>query len=378
MILPGATLGILGGGQLGQMFSLAALRLGYRVLVLDPDPHCPAAAVASHHLCADYDDPTALADLARSCAAVSTEFENVPATALELLARHLPVWPSPNAVAMVQDRILEKGFLRDLDLATAPFAAIHAEDDLHAAWRSVGGPAILKRARFGYDGKGQAGVDDGKALASAWAAMGRAPAVLEARIALRQELSVVLARGEDGMMAFYPVAENIHRNGILDLSIIPARCPEDLQQEARRMAARIATALDYVGTMAVEYFVDETGRLLVNEIAPRPHNSGHFTIDACVQSQFDQQVRALCGLPLGDTRLLSPVVMMNLLGDLWADGEPDWSALFRHPQLKLHLYGKAEGRPGRKMGHVHALAADSAQAMAVLEALRADWGWPKI
>lgn len=377
MILPGATLGILGGGQLGQMFSLAALRLGYRVLVLDPDPHCPAAAVASRHLCADYDDPTALADLARSCAAVSTEFENVPVTALELLARHLPVRPSPNAVAVVQDRLLEKGFLRDLDLATAPFAVIHAESDLHAAWRSVGGPAILKRARFGYDGKGQAGVDDGKALASAWAAMGRVPAILEARIALRQELSVVLARGEDGMMAFYPVAENIHRNGILDLSIVPARCSEDLQQEARRMAARIATALDYVGTMAVEYFVDETGRLLVNEIAPRPHNSGHFTIDACVQSQFDQQVRALCGLPLGDTRLLSPVIMMNLLGDLWAEGEPDWSALFRHPQLKLHLYGKAEGRPGRKMGHVHALATDSAQAMSVLEALRADWGWPK-
>lgn len=377
MILPGATLGVLGGGQLGQMFSLAALRLGYGVLVLDPDPHCPAAAVASRHLCADYDDPAALAEMERSCAAVTTEFENVSAAALELLARHLPVRPAPNAVAMVQDRILEKGFLRDLDLATAPFAAIHDEGDLHAAWRSVGGPAILKRARFGYDGKGQAGVGDGDALASAWVAMGRAPAILEARIALRQELSVILARGEDGMMAFYPVAENIHRNGILDLSIVPARCSEAIQQEARRMAARIATALDYVGTIAVEYFVDEGGRLLVNEIAPRPHNSGHFTIDACVQSQFDQQVRALCGLPLGDTRLLSSVVMMNLLGDLWAEGEPDWSALFRHPQLKLHLYGKAEARPGRKMGHVHALAADSAQAMAVLEALRADWGWPK-
>ena len=376
MILPGATLGMLGGGQLGQMFALAARRVGYSVWVLDPDPDCPAAAVADRHLCAAYDDIHALRELTATCAAVTTEFENVPLAALEHVAREVPMHPGAGAVAIAQDRAREKAFFRDLNLAIAPFALLRSATDLAAAAASVPFPAILKTARLGYDGKGQIDVAAAADLAAAWISLGEREAVLEGRVALAQELSVILARTIDGMMVFYPVAENIHYRGVLDLSIVPARAVEPLQEQARYSAARIAGALDYVGVLAVEFFVDGAGQLLVNEMAPRPHNSGHFTVDACVHSQFDQQVRTLCGLPLGDTRLISPVVMMNLLGDLWDRGSPDWDALLRHPQLKPHLYGKKEARPRRKMGHVNALALDTGRALDVLETLRRDWRWP--
>ena len=376
MILPGATLGVLGGGQLGQMFALAARRVGYGVWVLDPDPDCPAAAVADRHLCAAYDDIHALRELTATCAAVTTEFENVPLAALERVAREVPMHPGVGAVAIAQDRAREKAFFRDLNLAVAPFAVLRSAADLAAAAAAVPFPAILKTARLGYDGKGQIDVASAADLADAWISLGEKEAVLEGRVALAQELSIILARTIDGMMVFYPVAENIHYRGVLDLSIVPARAVEPLQEQARNSAARIAGALDYVGVLAVEFFVDGAGQLLVNEMAPRPHNSGHFTVDACVHSQFDQQVRALCGLPLGDTRLISPVVMMNLLGDLWDKGGPDWEALLRHPQLKPHLYGKKEARPRRKMGHVNALALDTGRALDVLETLRRDWRWP--
>ncbi|MDA8245588.1 5-(carboxyamino)imidazole ribonucleotide synthase [Acidithiobacillus sp.] len=377
MILPGATLGILGGGQLGQMFCLAARRMGYDVWVLDPDRDCPAAAVADRHLCAAYEDEIALQALTDACAAVTTEFENVPLIALERIARKVPLRPGVRAVAIAQDRAQEKAFFRDLGLAIAPFALLRSSADLAGAAATVTFPAILKTTRFGYDGKGQAELASPEDLPGAWTAMGGADAVLEARVALAQEISVVLARAADGMMVFYPVAENVHHRGVLDLSSVPARTTDELQDIARRSAARIAEALDYVGVLAVEFFVDKAGQLLVNEMAPRPHNSGHFTIDACVHSQFDQQVRTLCALPLGDTRLISPVVMMNLLGDLWESGAPDWDALLRHPQLKLYLYGKKQARSRRKMGHVNALAMDTGRAIAILETLRCDWHWPR-
>jgi 5-(carboxyamino)imidazole ribonucleotide synthase len=377
MILPGATLGILGGGQLGQMFTLAARRMGYGVWVLDPDPDCPAAAVADRHLCAPYDDISALALLADHCAAVTAEFENVPASAMIYLEARIPVRPGSTALAIAQDRVREKTFFQDLGLEVAPFALLRQEDDVELVARKLSFPAILKTTRFGYDGKGQQNVTTASELPAAWASLNTPEAILESRIKLVQEFSVVLARSVEGMMVFYPLAENRHHHAVLDLSIVPARIPEALQNQARQSAACIAEALNYVGVLAVEFFVEEEGRLLVNEMAPRPHNSGHYTIDACVSSQFDQQVRALCGLSLADIRLLSPVVMMNLLGDLWEEGGPDWQKLFQHPQIKVHLYGKKEARPGRKMGHVNALSSDVERALAVLETLRQDWNWPR-
>jgi 5-(carboxyamino)imidazole ribonucleotide synthase len=357
MILPGATLGMLGGGQLGRMFTVAARTLGYNVIVLDPDPDSPAGKLATDHVCADFQDQTALEYLARTCDAVSTEFENVPAATLEWLAQRCVVRPGARAVAITQDRIHEKTFLREHGFPTAEFAIARAEADLAAAAAAIPGPAILKVARFGYDGKGQARVEGPVAVRAAWESMQREACVLEQRVPLDVEVSVVLARGADGAMAAWPVGENRHEHGILDVTLVPARVSESIAREAEDMARRIAGKLDYIGVLAVEFFVSN-GRLLVNEIAPRPHNSGHYTLDACVTDQFEQQVRALCGLPLGDTRLLSPVVMVNLLGDLWRDGHaPPWQELLRHPNAKLHLYGKREARPGRKMGHYNVLAA---------------------
>ncbi len=377
MILPGATLGILGGGQLGQMFAVAARRMGYGVWVLDPDPDCPAAAVADQHVCAAYDDFSALAVLADCCVAVTTEFENVPAVAMTYLEARIPVRPGSAALVIAQNRAREKTFFQSLGLEVAPFAVLRQADDVEVAARTLSFPAILKTTRFGYDGKGQRNVAKSSELAAAWTSLNTPEAILESRIPLRQEFSVLLVRSADGMMVFYPLAENRHYHGVLDLSIVPAQIADALQNQARESAARIAEALAYVGVLAVEFFVAEDGRLLVNEMAPRPHNSGHYTVDACVCSQFDQQVRTLCGLPLGDTRLTSPVVMMNLLGDLWEAGAPDWQKLFQHPQIKLHLYGKKAARPGRKMGHVNALSMDTQRALAVLESLRLDWGWPR-
>ena len=359
MILPGATLGVLGGGQLGRLFCLAARSLGYRVMVLDPDPDSPAGAVADFHLQADYQDAQALARLGAECAAITTEWESVPATTLDTLATHCPVRPSAASVGVARDRIIEKTFLHDLGLATAPFFAIHQATDLEAAITGLRMPALLKTATLGYDGKGQIAVDDRETASSAFTTLGNRPCVLEEKVQLAQELSVLLTRGSDGETAFYPVGENVHRDGILHTTRVPALIPAAVSELALGMARRVAEALDYIGVLAVEFFFTTDGELLINELAPRPHNSGHYTIDACVTSQFEQQVRALCGLPLGSTRLLSPVTMLNLLGDLWGNSQPDWTQVFIQPEARLHLYGKREARSGRKMGHVNLLSDDA-------------------
>jgi 5-(carboxyamino)imidazole ribonucleotide synthase len=362
MILPGATLGVVGGGQLGRMFTIRAREMGYRVIVLEPEPESPAGKVADEQIVAPYDDPRALAMLAERCAAVTVEFENVPAGALESLAAHIPIRPAAAAVAVAQDRIREKSFLQEHGFATAPFAAIRTEADLAAAFEAVGAPALLKTSRLGYDGKGQASIDSFAALTGNWARFGRVECVLERRLALELELSVVLARGADGEVRAFPAGENVHRNGILDTTTAPARVPAALREEAERIACALADALGYIGVLGVELFVADGGRLFVNEIAPRPHNSGHYTLDACVTDQFEQQVRALCGLPLGDPRLHSPVCMINILGDAWRAPAPRWDTALALPGVKLHLYGKAVPRPGRKMGHLNCLAASADEA----------------
>lgn len=355
MILPPATLGMLGGGQLGRFFVAAAHELGYRVWVLDPDPHSPAGRIADRHLQADYTDPDALLALAENCAAVSTEFENVPAAALEQLAKYVPVRPGAAAVATCQNRIAEKCFLRDKCIPHAPFAVIRDGADFDALPTTLF-PGILKVARNGYDGKGQARVADLAAARQAWSEFHQEACVLESMLSLDCEVSVVLARSAAGVVSCFPVAENGHRNGILDVSIVPARIEPALREEAVAIAQRVAEELKYVGVMAVEFFVC-SGRLHVNEMAPRPHNSGHYTLDACHTDQFEQQVRVLCELPLGDPSAHSSAVMVNLLGDLWyrtrdsSPAEPPWAAILETPRLNLHLYGKHHARPGRKMGH---------------------------
>jgi 5-(carboxyamino)imidazole ribonucleotide synthase len=368
-LLPGATLGILGGGQLGRMFTIAARTMGYKVMVLDPDAASPAGQMADVHLQADYADHDALRRLGEACAAVTTEFENVPAASLIELANHCRVSPGADAVAIVQDRSHEKSWLARNGFATAPFALVYSEGDLDAALADIGTPALLKVSRFGYDGKGQARINTPEDARAAFRGFDGQPCVLEGFVKLEREVSVVLARSDAGECVLFPVAENRHDNGILDVSIVPARVPDTLAQQAREMARDIAAKLGYVGVMAVEFFVAD-GRLMVNEIAPRPHNSGHYTLDACITDQFEQQVRALAGLPLGDPRLLSPVAMVNILGDRWQDGGPHWAALLAHPNIKLHLYGKQAARPGRKMGHFNVLDADADAALALAERMR--------
>ena len=352
MILPEATLGVLGGGQLGRMFTVAARTMGYRVIVLDPDPASPAAELANGHICAAFDDRAALEKLGRACAAITTEFENVDAASMEFLEQFCPVRPSGKSVAIAQNRIREKTFLRDNGFDTAPFAEINSKADIEAALKKIGTPALLKTSQFGYDGKGQATVNSLADALTAFEQMGSKPCVLEQRLNLNTEISVVVARDINGNTVAYPAAENTHVGGILDISIVPAQVSEKLAQQVTKDAQAVANKLDYCGVMAVEFFVVENERLLINEIAPRPHNSGHYTMDACLNSQFDQQVRAMCGLPLGDARLLAPVAMVNILGGIWRDGTPPpWNAVLNEPRAKLHLYGKREARPGRKMGH---------------------------
>ena len=369
-ILPGSTLGMLGGGQLGRMFTIAARTMGYEVVVLDPDKESPAGKLATTHICADYADQAALDKIAKSCDAVTTEFENVPASSLETLAKIKPVRPGAKAISIAQDRIHEKNFLKDNGFSTAPFAVINSIEDLQNNISEIGTPAILKVSRFGYDGKGQFGINAESDIEKAWETLEGEACVLEQRMPLDIEVSVVLARGIDGEVVTYPVSENIHEGGILDVSIVPARIDNDLETKVINMAKDIAIALGYVGVMAVEFFISNR-KILVNEIAPRPHNSGHYTLDACVTDQFEQQVRAVCGLPLGDTRLLSPVVMINMLGDIWHSGkEPQWQKLLDHPNVKLHLYGKREARPGRKMGHFNVLSSNIDDALTLAEDLK--------
>lgn len=370
MIEPGASLGVVGGGQLGRMFTLRARAMGYRVVVLEPDPRSPAGAAADRHIVAAYDDPIALAQLAASCAAITIEFENVPAEVLITLARSGPVRPSARSVAIVQDRISEKRHVTDAGFRTAPFRPVRNAVELSRAVAVIGTPALIKTARLGYDGKGQASVEEPSDAPAAWRAVGEVPCVLERRLSLEMELSVVLARGTDGRMAAFPPGENQHRNGILETTVVPARIPPALAARAQEIAAATAESLDYVGVMGVELFLADGGQLYVNEIAPRPHNSGHYTIDACAVDQFEQQVRALCEAPLGSPALLSPVAMVNLLGDLWAGGTPNWERALAFPGVRLHLYGKAHARPGRKMGHINCLAATAEQALETAIAAR--------
>jgi 5-(carboxyamino)imidazole ribonucleotide synthase len=366
-IAPGAWLGLLGGGQLGRMFCMAAQSLGFKVCVLDPGDDSPAGAVADDHLRADYLDQAALAELARRCRAVTTEFENVPAAALAFLAQHCSVSPHAASVAIAQDRIEEKRFLATAGIGVAPHAVIRLATDFDRLDGRLL-PGILKSARLGYDGKGQARVADLAEARAAWQTMGAVPCVLEQRLDLALELSVVVARARDGTATTFPIAENVHRGGILAVSVVPARIDEALARRARDAALAVAVAMDYVGVLCVEFFVLADGRLLANEIAPRPHNSGHYTIDACVSSQFDEQARVLAGQPLGDTGLLAPAVMLNILGDVWFDGErlrePDWPAVLAVSGAKLHLYGKRHARRGRKMGHVTCVAASRDEALA--------------
>lgn len=358
-ILPGRWLGMVGGGQLGRMFCHAAQSLGYKVAVLDPAASSPAGVVADHYIQAAYDDPAGLDELARLCQAISTEFENVPAQSLHRLANNSVVSPSGDAVAIVQDRIREKAFIDAAGVPVAPYRPITQRDDLLQAPDALF-PGILKVARLGYDGKGQARVTSREAALAAFDDFGHVSCVLEAMLPLADEISVVMARGLDDSCVVYTPAHNEHRDGILAVSMVnpkPDHTRSELYAQAEQAAVKIAEALDYRGVLCVEFFILEDGRLVANEVAPRPHNSGHHTINACITSQFEQQVRVMTGMPLGSAYCHSASVMLNLLGDLWFDAagqyrEPDWSAVLQQSNAKLHLYGKADARHGRKMGHV--------------------------
>ena len=375
-ILPGATLGMLGGGQLGRMFALAARRMGYRIHVLADAPHSPCDQVADREIVGRYDDVDAVAELARGVAVVTFEFENVCATAAAMAERHAPLRPGANLLHVTQHRIREKTFVRDAGVPVTPFEPVRSRDELHAAVGRIGLPAVLKTATSGYDGKGQVLLRSPADVDSAWHAARTHEAVLERFIAFERELSVIVARGVGSACAFYGPFDNAHANHILDVSSAPAGIPESVRRDAVQIARTLAERFDLVGLLCVELFLTPDGTLYVNELAPRTHNSGHLTIEACVTSQFEQHVRAVCGLPLGDAALIRPAAMANLLGDLWQAGEPDWSAALAQPETKLHLYGKPAARPGRKMGHITALADSPAAArvhvLAARDALTAE------
>ncbi|MCC5857289.1 MAG: 5-(carboxyamino)imidazole ribonucleotide synthase [Ectothiorhodospiraceae bacterium] len=357
-ILPGATIGVLGSGQLGRMFAVAARRMGYRVHTYSPAEDTPTGHLADREVVAAYDDLNAVADFARRVDVVTFEFENVLSATTECAARYAPVRPGGEVLHICQHRRREKNYLHDRGFPVTPFRNVDNLEQLRRAAGELGYPAVLKTAGFGYDGKGQVVVRSADELEAAWQAIGQVEAVLEAFVDFQREVSVVAARGLDGSFCHWGVVENEHRNHILDVSTPEARVSEAVRKQAIQVARGILEALDVVGVLCVEYFVAPGDRLMVNELAPRPHNSGHFTFDASLTSQFEQQVRAVCGLPLGGTELLRPASMVNLLGDLWGAGEPDWAAALSDPAVKLHLYGKAQALPGRKMGHLVAFGND--------------------
>lgn len=362
---PGAWLGMMGGGQLGRMFCHAAQALGYQVAVLDPAEISPAGVVANRHIRAAYDDPAALDQLAALCAAVSTEFENVPADSLRRLAQSVRVCPAGDAVAVVQDRMAEKAFIHQAGVPLAPYAEIRHAGDLDSVPDALF-PGILKAARLGYDGKGQVRIADRTQAREAFVRLGSVPCVLEALQALDYEISVVVVRDSQEQTACYPAARNAHQDGILALSVIDGLLDDDIVRQATGYAEMLARQLNYQGVMCVEFFVLRDGQVLANEIAPRPHNSGHASQDACLVSQFEQQARVMAGLPIGTTQVLCPVAMLNVLGDLWFGGqdrpyEPNWSGVLSVPGTRLHLYGKADARKGRKMGHINILGDDPVQ-----------------
>ena len=365
-ILPPATLGMLGGGQLGRMFVIAARTMGYEVIVLDPDPDSPAGGLASEHLSSNLDDHKALDYLAKYCQVITTEFENIPAESLEHLAKSVPVHPSASALRIAQNRKLEKQFIIEQGLNTAVYVVIEAEADIEQA-RNLPYPAILKTATFGYDGKGQIVCDSFDDVAAAFAKLNQQSCVLEKKVDLAKEVSVVLCRSQSGDIDCFPIAENQHVDGILDSSQAPAVLPAAKQEEVKLAACKIAEGLDYCGVLAVEFFITTDEAVLVNEMAPRPHNSGHYTLDACYTSQFEQQVRMICGLPAGNSRQHTPVAMWNILGDIWPDdNEPAWDSVTALKSAKLHLYGKKAARAGRKMGHINCLGGDNQAAKDLL------------
>jgi 5-(carboxyamino)imidazole ribonucleotide synthase len=362
VIGPGATIGVLGSGQLGRMFAIAARRMGYRVHTFSPDDDTPTGQVADVEVTASYDDLEALRTFARNVHVVTFEFENVPIEAVDAVEEHAPVRPNGVALHTAQQRAREKTFLADRGFPTTPFARAESFDELWTAVARVGTPAVVKTAAFGYDGKGQHKVTTPADVEQIWKAIGHQEAVVERFVSLQAEISVIAARGLDGTIAEYAPFENRHRDHILDLTTCPAAIPPPVARRATDITRAVLEELQYVGLLCVEFFVTTDGELLVNELAPRPHNSGHLTFDAALTSQFEQQVRAICGLPLGSTELMRPAAMANLLGDLWVDGEPNWAAACRFPEVKLHLYGKTEPRPGRKMGHVTATGRTVAEA----------------
>ncbi len=364
MILPGATLGMLGGGQLGRMFVHAATSMGYRVIVLDPNSSSPAGEIAHLHLQAKYDDAHSLKALAQECSVITTEFENVPAEVFEHLEKTCLVSPNARVLELAQDRIKEKQFAQSLNIPPTPFYAVSNIQDIEQAFSDLSSSMILKTTRLGYDGKGQAVVNTAQECIDQWNKLDNVECVLEKMITLKSEVSVVLARSAAKELSFFPVAENVHKDGILFTSTVPAKVSEDLQNLAKSHAQKIAEDLDYCGVLAVEFFIDDDGSLFFNEMAPRTHNSGHYTMDACYTSQFEQQVRAICGLPLGNPGAHSAVTMVNVLGDLWdaQDEQPDWSRILTD-NVKLHLYGKHQARVGRKMGHFNYLAEQGADTL---------------
>ena len=369
-ILPGATLGVMGSGQLGRMFAIAARRMGYRVHTFSPDSDTPAGQVSDYETAAAYDDEAAVREFAQSVAVLTFEFENVPSRTIEWAAAHCPVRPSGKVLHICQHRLREKEFLAGAGIPVAPFRKIESAAQLTAAAAEIGLPSVLKTAAFGYDGKGQRKLRQGDDLAAAWQPFEGQPAVLEKFITFEREISVIVARGLDGAMTTWPVCENEHANHILDVTLCPARLSALVADRAAELARSIALALEFTGVLAVEMFLMRDGAIFVNELAPRPHNSGHFSFDASVTSQFEQQVRAVCGMPLGSTESLRPSAMANLLGDEWSNGEPDWAAAAAFPDVKIHLYGKATAKPGRKMGHLTAFGATAEEAAATVRAAR--------
>lgn len=371
VFLPGSTVGVMGSGQLGRMLAIAARRMGYGVRVFSPESGTPAGQLADREVAASYEDEAAVREFARGVDVLTFEFENIPSQTIEWCAEHCAVRPGGRVLHVCQHRLREKQFLAGAGLPLPRFAHITSEAELRAAVADIGTPSVLKTASFGYDGKGQQKLAADTDLAAAWAAFRGAPAVLEGWVSFDKEISVIVARGIDGAMATYPVCENQHAHHILDVTIVPANITPEVAGRAKELAEKVAESLDLAGLLAVEMFLLADGTILINELAPRPHNSGHFPFDACVTSPFEQQLRAVCGLPLGSPGLLRPAAMANLLGDLWQGGEPDWAAALRIPDVKLHLYGKAGARPGRKMGHLVAFGHDPMQAAETARAARA-------
>jgi 5-(carboxyamino)imidazole ribonucleotide synthase len=369
-ILPGATIGVLGSGQLGRMFAMAARRMGYLVHTFSPETDTPTGQISDKEYTASYDDLEQLRVFAGGVDVVTFEFENIPLATVETVTEHVPVRPSGLALHTAQHRLREKTFLSQHGFPVAPFRYVSSLEELREGLRALGTPAILKTAGFGYDGKGQSKITSTENLEEAFDALGGREAVLEAFVDFEREVSVVAARNVNGEVAHYGLIENEHSRHILDCSIAPARVRKEVADKAVRIALSILEELDLVGVLCVEFFLGRDGKLFVNELAPRPHNSGHLTIDACVTSQFEQQLRAVCGLPLGSTALQTPAAMANLLGDLWQTGEPDWVAACSFPNVKLHLYGKHEARVGRKMGHLTARATSTDEALRLVRNAR--------